>query len=154
PRTTLLTAGAGLVGMLLAAALALVLAELDRGFERTDELEAASGMVTLGALPLVRWKRSTKSLVDFVIHNPASAAAETIRGFVEALRRADGEEVPKVILVTSSLAGEGKTSLATAMGRLLAKDGRRVLLIEADFRRPQIGAFFDQPAPPTDFEDV
>jgi capsular exopolysaccharide synthesis family protein len=154
PRTTLLTAGAGLVGMLLAAALALVLAELDRGFERTDELEAASGMATLGALPLVRWKRSTKSLVDFVIHNPASAAAETIRGFVEALRRADGDEAPKVILVTSSLAGEGKTSLAAAMGRLLAKDGRKVLLIEADFRRPQIGAFFDQPAPTTDFEDV
>jgi capsular exopolysaccharide synthesis family protein len=154
PRTTLLTAGSGMVGLLLAAALALLLAELDRGFERVEELEAATGLTALGALPLVRWKRSAKSLVDFVIHNPASAAAETIRGFVEALRRSDGEETPKVVLVTSSLAGEGKTSLAAAMGRLLAKDGRRVLLIEADFRRPQIGALFNRPAPTVDFEDV
>jgi capsular exopolysaccharide synthesis family protein len=154
PRTSLLVAGSGIVGFLLAAALALVLGELDRGFERVDELEAATGMTTLGALPLVRWKRSTRSLVDFVIHNPASAASETIRGFIEAMRRSDGEEPPKVILVTSSLAGEGKTSLAAAMGRLIAKDGRRVLLIEADFRRPQIGAFFDRPAPELAFEDV
>ncbi len=154
PRTALLTAGSGLIGLLLAATAALMLAELDRGFERVEELEAATGMTTLGALPLVRWKRSTKSLVDFVIHNPASAAAETIRGFVEALRRTDGEETPKVVLVTSSLAGEGKTSLAAAMGRLLAKDGRRVLLIEADFRRPQIGALFNRPQPQADFEDV
>lgn len=154
PKTALFVGSGGMVGLLLAAALALLLAELDRGYERVEEIETATGLPALGALPLVKWKRTSKSLVDFVLHNPASAAAETVRGIVEAIRRADAPEPPKVLLVTSALAGEGKTSLTAAIGRVLAKDGRRILAIEADFRRPQIGELFDQPPAALDFEDV
>ncbi|MBL8837607.1 MAG: polysaccharide biosynthesis tyrosine autokinase [Alphaproteobacteria bacterium] len=154
PKTAMFVGSGGVVGLLLAAALALLLGELDRGYERVEEIESATGLPALGALPLVRWKRSSKSLVDFVLHNPASAAAETVRGIVEAMRRADTPEPPKILLITSALAGEGKTSLTAAIGRVLAKDGRRVLVIEADFRRPQIGELFDQPAGRLDFEDV
>ncbi len=67
------------------------------------------------------------------------------------MRRADTPEPPRILLITSALAGEGKTSLTAAIGRVLAKDGRRVLVIEADFRRPQIGELFDQPAGRLDF---
>jgi capsular exopolysaccharide synthesis family protein len=47
------------------------------------------------------------------------------------------------VLVTSSDIGEGKTTIATALGRRLAADGVKVLLIEADFRRPRIGALLN-----------
>jgi len=154
PKTAMFVGGGGMIGLLIAAAIALLLGELDRGYERVEEIETATGLSALGALPMVRWKRANKSLVDFVLHNPASAAAETVRGIVEAMRPADRGDPPKVVLITSALAGEGKTSLATAIGRVLAKDGRKVLLIEADFRRPQLAELLDQPPAALDFEDV
>jgi len=49
----------------------------------------------------------------------------------------------KVILVTSSISGEGKTTLATNLAASLAMQGKRVLLVDADLRRPRLHALFD-----------
>jgi capsular exopolysaccharide synthesis family protein len=156
PRTGLIVGVAGIVGFLIGAAIAMILAELDRGFERTEELEAFTGLTALGVVPVVRWPRSVSNLSEYVIRNPASAVAETMRGFREALRPADGSPTNKIVLITSSSAGEGKTSLSSSLSRLHARDGEKVLLIEADFRRPVAMTIFteaDRDDGPT-FEDA
>jgi polysaccharide biosynthesis transport protein len=156
PRTGMIVGIAGLVGFLIGAVVAMLLAELDRGFERVEELEAATGLPSLGVIPVVRWPRKVTSLSEYVLRNPASAVAETLRGFREAIRPGDGTSGPKIVLVTSSSAGEGKTSLSTSLSRLHARDGERVLLIEADFRRPVAGTIFTQAESEQDatFEDA
>jgi capsular exopolysaccharide synthesis family protein len=50
----------------------------------------------------------------------------------------DGREPPKSILFTSSYPGEGKTTLAIAFARLLARQGRKVILVDADVRRAHV----------------
>lgn len=156
PRTGLIVGVSGLVGLLLGAAVAMLLAELDRGFEKIEELEAATNLPPLGVIPVVRWPRKITNLSEYVIRNPASAIAETLRGFREAIRPGDGTGGPKIVLFTSSAAGEGKTSTSSSFSRLHARDGEKVLLIEADFRRPVAGTIFTQAESERDatFEDA
>ena len=129
PRTTLRPPpAAGWSACCCAAAAALLLAELDRGFERADTARSRHrhddlGRAAPGALEAQHQEPGR-------LRDPQPGVrrrgdhSRFRRGAAPHGRRAG----TKVVLVTSSLAGEGKTSLAAAMGRLLAKDGRRVLL--------------------------
>ncbi len=64
------------------------------------------------------------------------------------LTRTAGAETLRVILVTSAMGGEGKTSLSTYLAASLARSGQRTLLIDGDFRRPALHRIYDQPATP------
>ena len=64
------------------------------------------------------------------------------------------EQPPKVVVVTSSVPDEGKTSLAVSLGRLAAKGGMRVLLIDADLRHPSVGAQFSNRMPQAGLVEV
>jgi capsular exopolysaccharide synthesis family protein len=74
------------------------------------------------------------ALPDQVAARPKSLAAEAVRTLRNTLVLR-GETVPRLLAVTSSLPGEGKTSVALALARSLASSGHRVLLVEADLRR-------------------
>ncbi|MGP8246995.1 MAG: GumC family protein [Bryobacteraceae bacterium] len=70
-----------------------------------------------------------------------SALAESYRGVLASLMHS-GVEAPRVVAVTSAMEGEGKTTTATNLGIALAESGRRVLLIDADRRRPHLDRVF------------
>ena len=74
----------------------------------------------------------------WMLDHPESAAAEAFRALRTSilLSRAGGES--KIILFTSCSPGEGKTTVATNMAVALAQQNKRVILIEADMRRPKI----------------
>lgn len=136
PRTGLLALLAGFAGMLLAVVGTLIHDQLDHGFETLDEVRQRSGFPGLAAIPLV-WHRGRKSLPPaYVVDQPGSPLAETLRAFRAKMRWSAFRPPLKVLLVTSVLPGEGKTSFALALARLAARDGCRTLLIECDFRRP------------------
>lgn len=74
-----------------------------------------------------------------------------VREAVDALRTVllrDGGHSPRLILVTSALGGEGKTSLAVWLAASLARGWRRTLLIDGDLRKPQAHALFGKPLEP------
>ncbi|MEQ1868284.1 MAG: CpsD/CapB family tyrosine-protein kinase, partial [Micropepsaceae bacterium] len=74
-----------------------------------------------------------------VVRRAGSSFTESIRGLNLSLMTMDaGTSPPKVILVTSAVGGEGKTVVAASLARLAAKTGRKVALVEADFRRPSL----------------
>ncbi len=79
-----------------------------------------------------------KDLADFVLNNPSDTLVEAVRSLRLniKLNSQNGEQEDKVVLVTSSKAGEGKSILCTWLARLAAKSGEHVLLIDANLRDP------------------
>jgi capsular exopolysaccharide synthesis family protein len=124
----------GVIGGLVAIAGCLTYDQLDRGFTSLDHVRAATGLLTYAAIPPLRgrwrWPKSGRYVVDY----PHSALAETLRGVRARLQWTGGDQ--KVVLVTSALPGEGKTSFALALAEIIAIDGWRTLLIEGDTRSP------------------
>jgi capsular exopolysaccharide synthesis family protein len=78
-----------------------------------------------------------------VLEGEGSLLAETLRAFRVNISWKAVKDRGTTVLVTSSTIGEGKTTIATSLARRLAADGLKVLLIEADLRRPRISAMLN-----------
>ncbi|MDX6751197.1 polysaccharide biosynthesis tyrosine autokinase [Geminicoccaceae bacterium 1502E] len=118
-----------------AVGLSLLFDRRRKGLESLHEVEAATGLRRVVAVPGVsRLFGSGMALPDRVVAVPESAAAESLRTLRTTLTLR-GESLPRRLAVTSSLTGEGKTSVALALARSLSLSGHRVLLVEGDLRR-------------------
>ncbi|MBV7407495.1 polysaccharide biosynthesis tyrosine autokinase [Maritimibacter sp. DP1N21-5] len=136
------SAGAGIVGLLLAALASLVLEGRSKVFRSVEELSAGTRRVVLGQVPLVRQARRG-GLLDYMAANPTSAYVESIRNLrTSVLMQSEGRP-PQVILVSSALPGEGKSTVSFALAQNLAGMGKKVLLVEGDMRRRIFAEFFD-----------
>jgi capsular exopolysaccharide synthesis family protein len=136
PRTLPSAMLAGFIGALLGIAGALIYDQLDHGIETLEQAQALMGLPGLAALPGLR-RFGRRSLSHrYVVDNPTSPFAETLRALRSRLRLASAGAPIKSLLVTSAVPGEGKTSFALGFARLAARDGYKVLLLECDFRRP------------------
>jgi len=82
---------------------------------------------------------------DIVLDHPTSQVAEGLRTLRNALSLVDVDNPPRVIMITSSLPGEGKTFLSSTFARSALDGYGRVLLIDADLRRPRVHKVFDLP---------
>lgn len=117
-------------GGIAAAGVVVLRNAMDNRIRSTPEMAFATGLPGLGSLPDTKSKRGDGLLTT---RRNAPEIVETLRGIGLALQ-APGT----AIVVTSSVVGEGKTTIALALARCLADDGRRVLLIDADLRRPRL----------------
>ncbi len=77
-----------------------------------------------------------------VVKKPLSTFTEAIRALRMGIRFADVDRPQKVILVTSALPGEGKSTIASNLAQLAAASGERVLLIDLDLRHPVITSLY------------
>jgi capsular exopolysaccharide synthesis family protein len=136
-----LVAGCGLacVGVLLAEL-------LDSGLSSGRDVERWLGLPRLASVPMVGDGRSKNRPDGLVIDRPFSSYAEAIRSICTSLlmtpprHAADG--AGKIVMISSALPMEGKTTVAAALATTLAASGDRVLLIDADLRRPSLGKGF------------
>ena len=136
PRTTLVIGLAAGGSAFLALLLVLVVEQLDRGFRSTDQIERLTGFGTLSLVPLLtRRQRRRREPHAYVLGQPASAFAESLRTLHTGWLLSGADAAPKSMLVASSVPDEGKTTVSVALARLVARSGRRVLLIDGDLRR-------------------
>ena len=139
--------GSSVIGMLLA----LMLERLDNGFRIGPEIERATRLSNLSVVPMIK---GTKLVADRIVQKPLSVFAESIRSLYAGLQLSNVDKPPKVIVVTSSVPNEGKTSLAVSLGRLASKSGARVILIDGDLRHPSVGEQFSPRAPEAGLVEV
>ena len=137
PKRLLLMALAAVVSGLIAVVLVLIIEQLDVGFRSSEQLEQAFGIPVLGSVPdLQRPRRHNKKRVArYVLEQPTSSFAEAIR---RAHTKLLHEPTIRTVQLTSAEPGEGKTTLALNLAQTDARLGRRVLLVDADFRRSQV----------------
>ena len=83
-----------------------------------------------------------------VVRSPRSPAAEAYRTLRTNLQFASLDRDLRTVLVTSAADGEGKTTVAANLGVALAEAGSRVLLLDADLRRPGLHRLFELPLAP------
>ncbi len=140
PQTKLIIALAAPASILMGFLLALVAERLDNGFRTAKDIEEATGLSNLASVSELgpRIKRSGLNVVDYVVEKPLSGFAESVRGFLTGLKLSDVDHPPKVIAITSAVPSEGKTTFAVTAARLAAKQGHKVVLVDADLRKPTV----------------
>ncbi len=139
-------------GLLLGLVTALLLEAMDSKVRDSEVIGDHHGSGIVAELPFERrsQSRSKKLLVArrapiFTLSDPESPFSEALRSLRTSMLLSFGNEGHRVILVTSSVPGEGKTTLATNLATSLAQQGKRVLLVDADLRRPRLHTLFDIP---------
>ncbi|MFD9128983.1 polysaccharide biosynthesis tyrosine autokinase [Kitasatospora sp. NPDC059571] len=136
----LLDAGAGLfAGLLAGVGLALLRDALDTTLRTAEALAGTAGLPVLGSVPFDKHAREDALAVTHAAHG---ARAEAYRVVRTNLQFAQVDRRPRIILVTSSLAGEGKTNTAANLALSLAETGRRTCLVDADLRSPSVARAF------------
>ncbi len=122
---------ATVLGLLIGCAGVLLADTLDNKIQDAEAIEQM-GLPLIGILPkYTHLPRGTE-----IIENPKSHYSEAIRHLRSTLMLARSGTPPQVILVTSAVSGEGKTTLSQNLAVSFVQTGKRVLLIEADMRRP------------------
>lgn len=137
-----------IIGMLLGGCLgfglAIILEILNNKISSVEEIERKFGVPGIGAVPLIRSLRilgiGSKIPADFLVQNPLSAYAESMRYLRASIAIAAMEDGAKTVTIASSLPDEGKTSLTLSLGRMSALSGAKTLVIDGDFRRRQLTA--------------
>ena len=137
------SAMAGLVvGLILAAGIALLKDRLDVRLRSRDEAEELSGLPTLAEIPVDR-RVSKDPFHIAALQHPDGIVAEAVRSLRVSLRFISLEQQLRVLLVTSPMPGDGKSTVATNLAASYAVSGARTLLISADLRRPRVESLTD-----------
>ncbi|MEZ5978533.1 MAG: polysaccharide biosynthesis tyrosine autokinase [Planctomycetota bacterium] len=131
-----------LAGLVAGLGLLLVREQLVESLETEADLEAATGLPVLASVPNFReGNRAAARVKDFVAlrDDPSGPVAEAYRSLRASLRFAVGDlDQVRTIAVTSSAPSEGKSTTNVDLAWSLASPSRRVLLVDADLRRPSV----------------
>lgn len=135
----LINLGLSLVlGLLLGFTAAVLREILDTSVRSSEALERAAKSAVIG---VIAYDASAKESPLILDNHAESVRAEAFRQLRTNLEFVDVDNPAKIIVVTSSVPAEGKSSTATNLAVVFAEAGRRVLLIEGDLRRPRVADY-------------
>ena len=142
PRKTLNLIIGILLGGCVGVGIAIALEIFNNQIRTVEEIERKFGVPSIGAVPLIKSLKllgfGTKAPADFLIQDPLSAYAESMRYLRASIAISAMEEQTQTVTIASSLPNEGKTSLTLSLGRMSALSGDKTLVIDGDFRRRQL----------------
>jgi capsular exopolysaccharide synthesis family protein len=145
PKKTQVVLIALVLALMVGALLALLIEQLDRTLKTTDDVERKLGAPLLTTLPLLNATDATRAHSSHLFTDqPNSVFSEAIRSARSGVLLSSIDAPQRVILVTSTLPGEGKSTFAVNLAMAHAKT-QRTLLIDADMRRPSLAKAFDLP---------
>ncbi len=139
--------GGAALGFMLLSGLAVLMDLADRSYRSPDEIAADLGIPVLGHIPIIETQKFKKVIeaVDLsvtTVHHSRGRASEAFRAVRTGLFFSNRGSELRVIQITSPVPGDGKSTLSSNLAVTMAQSGRRVLLIDADFRRPRIAKIF------------
>ncbi|EYT62824.1 protein tyrosine kinase [Dietzia sp. UCD-THP] len=134
------------LGLLAGIGFVLLVNTLDRRVKSKEQLEELTSKPVVGMIPFRKGEdteEGSEHLVPFRAgHSPAAEAFRRLRTNLQFL---NVDNPPRVFVMTSSVAAEGKTETAINLSLALAESGNRVLLVEADLRRPLVVGYMSMP---------
>lgn len=133
PRVPLNVALGTFLGMVLAAGIVVLFGYLDNTVKTAEDVQRLTGRAAIGMIPQLESPGQIEPIA-----NPRSASTEAYRGLRTNLQFASIGQSVKSLVITSSGPGEGKSTTAMNLGVVLAQSGQRVILIDADLRRPTL----------------
>ncbi len=153
PKPSLILPVTFIASCIVAALLVLAVESLNNGYSSLEQVEQQLGVAAIGIIPQVKRKylrasggvsgRGRRTLED-----PTSRFGETVRNLYTSLMLSNVERPPKIALIASSLPGEGKTSIALALARLMASCGKRVVVVDCDLHNPRLHSVCNVPQSP------
>ncbi|GAB4057299.1 GumC family protein [Uliginosibacterium sediminicola] len=132
-----------ILGLFAGVMISLLLDKLDNTINGTEDAERRLSQPVLSALPELSDEEAKNAITAF-IDSPDSQLAESIRTARTGVLLSDIDLTHRVLLITSSMPGEGKTTVSTNLAMAHAQT-RKTLLIDLDMRRPQIGKRLGMP---------
>ncbi len=138
PRPVRNLALAALLGLVAGAAGAMLREVLDTTIKNGEALQALTAAPVLAAVPFDPDAKDGSLMLTTSGH---SGRAEALRQLRTNLQYVDADQPIKTIVVTSAVSGEGKSSTTCGLAVLFAEAGQRVLIIDADLRRPRIAEY-------------
>ena len=142
PKIPFLAALGAVLGLSAGLTFAYVRERLDDRVKGRMDLQRAIGTAIIGSIPKFRLPRKARGR-PVVMAEPDSAAAEAYRALRTSVQFLGTTNEMKSFLVTSPLAGDGKTMTAVNLAVAAAMSGMRVVLVSADLRKPALDSFFD-----------
>ncbi len=152
PKLPNIMAIAALCGMLAGFGLGYCIELMDRRFRSPEEVRSYLGLPIFGHIPTIGLRKGKRIVPEAaansplaptlcVAHQPKGRQAEAYRAVRTALYFSTHSEGHKVIQITSPSPGDGKSTTAANLALSIADSGKRVVLVDADFRRPRIHKF-------------
>ncbi|HWL68960.1 MAG TPA: polysaccharide biosynthesis tyrosine autokinase [Geminicoccus sp.] len=134
-------AGSLVVGSLLS----LLLERRDQGLRSSRQIERLLGQQPLALVPRLDRLRRNQKPHQYLVAKPLSAYTEAIRSVLTTLKLSSVDNPPKVILVTSSLPQEGKSTFVTSLATFAARSQKKVILVDLDLRHPSVARELGRP---------
>ncbi|MBD2569397.1 GumC family protein [Anabaena lutea] len=144
PKIILNLALGGFLGVLLGIGTALLLEAMDKSLKTVEEAKQLLGYPLLGSIPSLSHKEGIGSELP-IRDNPYSLASAAFEMLMTNLNFTFSDKELRVILVTSSIPKEGKSFVAANLAVAKAQMGYRVLLLDADLRRPRQHEIWELP---------
>ncbi|MCM2285300.1 MAG: polysaccharide biosynthesis tyrosine autokinase [Desulfobacula sp.] len=122
------------LGLFGGIGLAFFFEYLDNTVKAPEDVEEKYNIPVISTIDLIKDKKQT--VVQTVMNDASSLIAESFKGMRTAVLLSSADDPPKILLVSSFTPGEGKSSISASLAMSLAHAGKKVLLIDADMRRP------------------
>ena len=127
-----------ILGLVGGVGLALFFEYLDDTFKQAADVERALGIPVMGLIPESKELGTNVNVVQLLTEDTRSSLAEAYRSVRTALQFSTAHGAPKLMGVTSTNMGEGKSTSSLSIAIQFAQSGQRVLLIDADLRNPSL----------------
>lgn len=142
-----------LIGCALGFAVMVLLYSMDRRFRCSEDAEQALGLPVLVSLPLISQKKlHERGMITKL--DPQGAISESFKTLRTILQVMPAYKNTRVVLVSSSQPGEGKSLVATNLAISFAQGGKKTLLLGADLRRPAFQEIFNLESMPKGLSEI